>query len=372
MNATRYDILDVGRFFRINGNFLEAEPCGNGHINDTYAAVYDVNGSKVRYIHQRINTDIFKKPFELMNNVVRVTEHQRKKLNNSQYDDAERRALTLIPAIDGKYFHENSDGIWRTYKFIEGAQTREVVESAGQAFEVARMFGDFQRQLVDLPGRLAETIPDFHNTPKRFEALEKAIDADAVNRAANAQNEIEFAVRHKEMTNVLIDMQKKGLIQERVTHNDTKLNNVMLDIKTGDGVCIIDLDTVMPGLVLYDFGDMVRTATSFSEEDEKDLSKVWMQISVFEALARGYISSAGEFLTDIEKQYLPFSGKLITFETGIRFLTDFLSGDIYFRIHRPEHNLDRCRTQFKLVASIEEQEEQMNKIVSTASQTDGR
>jgi len=234
------------------------------------------------------------------------------------------------------------------------------VESAGQAFQAARAFGQFQKWLADLPApRLHDTIPDFHHTPKRFAALEKAIAADAANRAKLAQPEIEFALRHREMCGVLL---AAGL-PERVTHNDTKFNNVMLDDATGQGICVIDLDTVMPGLALYDFGDMVRTTTSPAKEDERDLSKVTMQFPMFEALARGYLSTAADCLTSAEKKFLPFSGKLITFEIGIRFLTDFLAGDVYFKVHREGHNLDRCRTQFKLVESIEQQEPEMNRLV---------
>ena len=209
--------------------------------------------------------------------------------------------------------------------------------------------------------RLHDTVPDFHHTPSRFAKLEAAIAADSANRARFARPEIEFALQLKPMTEVLL---AAGL-PERVTHNDTKLNNVMLDDKTGEGICIIDLDTVMPGLALYDFGDIVRTSTSPAKEDGRDLSKVHMQFPMFEALARGYLSTAAEFLTKVERQHLAFSGKLITFEIGIRFLTDYLAGDVYFKVHREGHNLDRCRTQFKLVESIEHQEDQMNKLLET-------
>ncbi len=203
--------------------------------------------------------------------------------------------------------------------------------------------------LADLPApRLHDTIPDFHHTPKRFAALEKAIEADAANRARLAKAEIEFAMKNQAMASVLLDAN----LPERVTHNDCKLNNVMLDDATGEGICVIDLDTVMPGLALYDFGDMVRTTTSPAKEDERDLAKVNMQLPMFEALARGYLSSAAEFLTTDEKKFLVVSGKVITFEIGLRFLADFLAGDVYFKVHRENHNLDRCRTQFKLVESI--------------------
>jgi Ser/Thr protein kinase RdoA (MazF antagonist) len=251
---------------------------------------------------------------------------------------------------------------WRAYRFIENARTYDAVTSAEQAFQAARAFGRFQQQLASLPPpRLHETIPDFHHTPKRFAALEQAIAADAKGRAALARAEIEFARSRQSIAGVLLGA---GL-PERITHNDTKFNNVLLDDTTGEAVCIIDLDTVMPGLALYDFGDMVRTTTSPAAEDEQDLSKVTLKFPLFEALVRGYLESAGGFLTPAEKQHLAFSGKLITFETGIRFLADYLAGDTYFKVHREGHNLDRCRTQFKLVESIERQEEQMNRTVES-------
>ena len=252
---------------------------------------------------------------------------------------------------------------WRVYIFIEAARGLTMRwKIRRRRLQAAKAFGQFQKLLADLPApRLHDTIPDFHHTPKRFAALEQAIAADAANRAKLAQPEIEFALRHKAICSVLLDAK----LPERVTHNDTKFNNVLLDDATGEGICVIDLDTVMPGLALYDFGDMVRTTTSPAKEDERDLSKVTMQFPMFEALARGYLSSAAEFLTPAEKKFLPFSGKLITFEIGIRFLTDFLAGDVYFKVHREGHNLDRCRTQFKLVESIEQQEETMNQLVET-------
>jgi len=277
--------------------------------------------------------------------------------------DANRRVLTLIRAHHGRVWHVDADGAyWRAYRYIEDASSFDSVESPQQAFQAAKAFGRFQRLLANLPApRLHETIPDFHHTPKRFAALEQAIAADRAHRAILAKPEIEFALAHRSITGVLLDA---GL-PERVTHNDTKLNNVLLDGATGEGICVIDLDTVMPGLAAYDFGDMVRTATSPALEDERDLSKVVMQFPMFEALARGYLSEAGAFLTPAEKLSLAFAGKLITFETGLRFLTDYLAGDTYFKTHREGHNLDRCRTQFKLVESIERHEEQMARLIES-------
>lgn len=358
---TKHDVRGVARHLQIHGEFLGAEPYGSGHINDTYCVFFDQAGTRVRYIFQRINHNIFKNPVALMENIQRVTAHLGRQCAGQP--DESRRVLTLIPARAGAPYHQDAEGnYWRAYLFIEKARTYDAVESAGQAFEAAKAFGQFQKLLADLPApRLQDTIPDFHHTPKRFAALENAIAADVANRAKLAQPEIEFALRHKDICSVLVAAQ----LPERVTHNDTKFNNVMLDDATGEGVCVIDLDTVMPGLALYDFGDMVRTTTSPAKEDELDLTKVKMQFPMFEALARGYLSTAAEFLTPAEKTFLPFSGKLITFEIGIRFLTDYLAGDVYFKVHRDGHNLDRCRTQFKLVESIEQQEEQMNRLVES-------
>jgi len=355
----KHDVRAVARQFRILGEFVSAEPYGSGHINDTYCVVFDQGGVRVRYIFQRINHGVFKNPVALMENVQRVTEHLGRK--SADEPGQSRRAMTLVSASDGKPCYCGPTGDhWRVYIFIEKARTFDAVESTRQAFQAAKAFGHFQKLLADLPApRLHDTIPDFHHTPKRFAALGRAIETDGFNRAKLAKPEIDFAFNHKAITSVLLDA---GL-PERVTHNDTKFNNVMLDDATGEGMCVIDLDTVMPGLAPYDFGDMVRTTTSPAKEDERDLSKCAMQFPMFEALVHGYLTSASEFLRKPEKQLLAFSGKLITFEIGIRFLTDFLAGDVYYKVHRETHNLDRCRTQFKLVESMEHQEAAMNKLV---------
>ena len=356
-----HDVRAVAGQFQIYGQFRSAESYGSGHINDTYCLEFDQAGIATRYILQRINHAIFKQPVELMENIQRVTAHLAAKMNGDP--DLNRRVLTLIPTKDGRHFHRDTGGnYWRAYLFIERARSYDAVESPQQAFEAAKAYGLFQKLLADLPApRLHDTIPDFHHTPKRFAALVKAIESDIANRAQEARAEIDFALKRTSMTGVLINAN----LPERVTHNDTKFNNVMLDEVTGEGVCVVDLDTLMPGLALYDFGDMVRTATSPAKEDEQNLTLVKLQFPMFEALVRGYMASAGGFLTPAEKKLLVFSGKLITFEIGIRFLADFLNGDIYFKVHRKAHNLHRCRTQFKLVESIEQQEEQMEALVES-------
>src|SRR5436190_8112259 len=358
-------LQEISKQFQIYGEILHAETFKIGHINETYSATYDQGGMRVRYIHQKINKTVFKNPPAVMQNVMRVTTHIRRGLEDQNARDITRRSLVVIPTRNGKSYYRNNDGeFWRTFVFVEGVQTFESVQSPEQAFQAGRAFGEFQSLLVDLPGeRLNETIPDFHNTRKRFTALQQAIQKDHFNRAKDARPEIEFALKHEPMVDVILTAMARRKIPERVTHNDTKFNNVMLDTLTGEAKCVVDLDTVMPGCALYDFGDMVRTTTSPTMEDEQDLAKVKMQMPMFKKLAEGYLSAANCFLTQAEKSLMAFSGKLITFEIGIRFLTDFLSGDTYFRIHRPDHNLDRCRTQFKLVESIEQQEAAMQKYV---------
>jgi hypothetical protein len=354
-----HDLATIAAEFQIDGRFLSSIPYGSGHINDTWCVVFLQQEVERRFIFQRINRRVFTNPAALMENIHRVTSHIGSRVASEP--DAVRRVLTLIATRNDMLWHVDSDGnYWRSYRFIENARTYDSVTSTNQAFQAAKAFGEFQKMLADVPApRLHDTIPDFHHTPKRFKAFEQALTKDIVGRAVLAQPEIEFALARQSITSVLLD----AGMPERVTHNDTKLNNVMLDDSTGEGICVIDLDTVMPGLALYDFGDMVRTTTSPTAEDERDLSKVIMQFPMFEALARGYLSSAAEFLAKAEKQHLAFSGKLITFEMGIRFLTDYLAGDTYYKVHREGHNLDRCRTQFRLIESIEQQEENMNRLV---------
>jgi hypothetical protein len=361
-SAKKYNLKEVSGNFNIAGDFISASPYGSGHINDTFAVTFSQGGANVRYIIQRINHNIFKNPVALMDNIDRVTSHIHGKLSSS--GDASRKALSLIRSGNGLPYHMDREGnCWRTYIFVENAKTYDIIEAPEQAFQAAKAFGEFQRHLVDLPGkRLSETIPDFHNTPKRFESFKNALASDSCNRAKSAKAEIAFALNHENVGTLLLNLNREGKIPERITHNDTKLNNVLLDDKTGEAVCVIDLDTVMPGLALYDFGDLVRTSTSPAAEDEKDLGKVKMQMHMYKALVQGYMSAAKDFLTKTEVEHLAFGGKLITLEIGLRFLTDYLSGDTYFKVHREGHNLDRCRTQFKLVSLIEEQEEEMNRL----------
>lgn len=359
-----HDIKSIVKHFCIYGQLIEIKPLARGHINDTYILTAKSNSHIVRYVLQRINHSVFKNPAALMENVIRVTEHIHSRMKRIDPDRASRQ-LTVIGSNDGAGFHRDPEGnFWRVYNFIEGALTRDTVESADLAYEAARMFGWFQEILIDLPGpALHETICDFHNTPKRFETFQYVLKEDMCNRAKNTKAEIDFLFDNAGICDVLLNLQDAGEIPVRIAHNDAKINNVMLDENTNKGVCIIDLDTVMPGLSLYDFGDMVRTAATKAVEDERDLSKVTISMPIFEALVRGFVQQTKHFLTPAEKKHLVFAAKLITFEQFIRFLNDYLAGDIYYKIDRQGHNLDRSRTQMKLVRSIIEQQEAMNDIV---------
>jgi hypothetical protein len=350
----------VMRHFQIDGELEGVAPYGSGHINDTSCAVFRQSRGTTRFILQRINTHVFPNPEALMENIQRVTEHLAAQVAHDP--SAARRVLTLILTRDGRPFYRDAEGgCWRIYRLVEGAHTYNTAGGPERAIEAAKAFGQFQKMLVDLPGpRLHDILPGFHNTPKRFDAFERVLAEDPVGRAESVRSEIDFALVRKSAAGVLLDAN----LPERVTHNDTKLNNVLFDDTTGEGICVIDLDTTMPGLALYDFGDMVRTATSPVDEDERDLDRVEMHFPMFEALVRGYLSSAGSFLTDAEKRNLAVAGELITFEQGIRFLTDYLAGDTYYKVSRAEQNLDRCRTQFRLVESIERQEEAMNALIA--------
>ncbi len=364
---TTDDIATVAREYFPNRTVEDAHAHGSGHINDTYATTMRDGEESKRYIFQRINRTIFRDVEGLMDNIARVTAHLRKKADASP-QDAHTRPLTLVPTRTGRFYHEAATGeAWRVYEFIENAQSFDVCTGPEQAREAAGAFARFQRDLCDLPGGpLKETIPYFHHTPRRYAALENALLDNAAGRAAGVKAEIAFCSARKAMTARVLDLMEAGRIPQRTTHNDTKLNNVMIDARSGRAVCVIDLDTVMPGSVLFDFGDMIRTSTPTAPEDEPDLNKVRIDLAIFEGLANGYGAVARNFLAEYERENLVFSGKLITFTIGIRFLADYLAGDVYFKVHRPGHNLDRARTQFKMVEEIERHEDEMEAIVRSA------
>lgn len=359
------DFSAIASHFRFHGDLDRVERLPSGHINDSYAASFRTPGGETRrYFLQRINHQVFRSPARLMENIEAITEHIRAQMLAAG-GDPDREALTLVRTVAGGVLHRTPNGdYWRAALYIEGARTYEVPASPEHVTSAGRAFGTFQRMVSDFPAeRLHETIPDFHHTPKRVDAIRDAVKQDAVNRARSACAEIEFAMERAAGTYRLLDLQQAGALPLRVTHNDTKFNNVLIDDATGEGICVIDLDTVMPGLSLYDFGDAVRSTATTAAEDEPDLSRVAVDLDLFERLAAGYLEATGDLLTPHEIDLLPFAAWLMTLECGIRFLSDYLNGDVYFRTARPGHNLDRCRTQFKLVAEMEAKRAAMERIV---------
>lgn len=358
-------LKDVACRFIAGDEFLHAEPYGEGHINDTYAAYFRrVDGSEYRVILQRINHAVFPDPEGLMNNIYGVTQFLKKKIAAAGGDEL-RETLTVIPTKDGRLFFKDAEGgFWRMYAFVEGTITYQSCRTPADFYQCGAAFGNFQRLLADYPTeKLVEPIADFHNTVKRFDALLDAIRQDKAGRVGEVQPEIDFAVKRRKDAAEIVELLTQEKMPCRVTHNDTKLNNILMDSKTGKGICVIDLDTVMPGAACYDFGDSIRFGASTAAEDETDLSIVSMSLDLFEEFAKGYLSVAREFLTPVELYSLSVGAKIMTFECGIRFLTDYLNGDVYFKVHREHHNLDRCRTQFRLVADMEQKMEKMQAIV---------
>jgi hypothetical protein len=368
-----HDPAEMAPFFDVPGEYLDGARYGNGHINDTFACRWRQGGGIRRYIMQRMNRHVFADPPGLMENVARVTRHLRRKLADIRGADPDRECLTLVPTRNGDLFHRDDQGdYWRTYLFIENTETFDVCVSIAQARAAAGAFGRFQRLLSDLPGGpLKETIPFFHHSPKRLEALERAVSEDRAGRAAGVAREIGFARERRGFSAVVTRCLETGCLSERVTHNDTKLNNVLLDGKTGRAVCVIDLDTVMTGSLLYDFGDMVRSCARQSREDEPDPGKVTVNLEIFEALVTGYLDAMGDGLSIAETELLAASGRLMAFTLGVRFLTDYLDGDLYFRQKRPGQNLDRVRVHFRLVSEMERLAPRMEAIVRQAAEKRG-
>lgn len=352
--------------FQTEGTLEEYSVFGSGHINDTYRLVFvQPDGGKKSYILQRMNKEIFTQPDELMENVVGVTSFLRKKIVENG-GDPDRETLNIVPTKSGEsYFTDSYGECWRVYKFIEDAVSFDAVEDPDDFYQSAVSFGNFQHLLADYPAHtLHETIKGFHDTKARFEVFKKAVAEDLAGRAAFVQDEIRFVLEHEDVAGVLGDMLESGALPLRVTHNDTKLNNIMIDKATGKGICVIDLDTVMPGLAVNDFGDSIRFGASTGAEDEVDLDKISCDMDLFELYTRGFVEGCAGSLTDTEIEMLPMGAKVMTFECGMRFLTDYLEGDHYFKIHREHHNLDRCRTQFKLVADMEKKWDTMKEIVA--------
>ncbi len=336
----------------------EARQFGNGHINDTY-----ITDSEPKCVVQRINKNVFPHPDEVMENIIGVTEFLAEKIK-AEGGDPTRGTLKMHRALDGKPYFITADGeYYRLYTFIDKTVTCDSVDDLSEMYEAAKAFGKFQNMLADYPAeKLHETIVDFHNTVARYDQFKEAVKNNKSGRADTCADEIKFVLDREKDASVVVDALANGTIPLRVTHNDTKLNNVLLDEKTRKGVCVIDLDTVMPGSLLYDYGDSLRFGASSGAEDEKDLSKIWFCEDKFEAFTKGFIEALPS-ITDAELDLLPFSIKLMTLECGSRFLADYINGDVYFKTKYPEHNLDRARTQFKLVKEIEEKMDKLNATV---------
>ncbi len=364
MSTVAAELTEVLRAYALPGRIVATAPLKTGHINTTHVVHVAARDGRRRFVLQRINGRIFLDVPALMENVGRVTAHLRAKAHAGGGEGA-ARVLSVVPARDGAACVRDGAGEWwRVYDFIEGTHTVDRVSTESQAREAARAFGRFQAHLADLPGaRLHETIVNFHHTPTRMDALRAALAEDALRRAGEVRAEVEFALSRVADAHVLLDLVAAGRLTERVTHNDTKINNVMLDDITGHAVAVVDLDTVMPGLALYDFGDLVRASASSTTEDDPEPANMHVKLPLFQALVEGWLE-AGAAPTEEERAHLGFAGKLMAFETGVRFLTDYLNGDVYFKVHHPEHNLHRARTQFALVQSIEEQAGEMAEIVA--------
>lgn len=352
------------RHFHLQGEQGTVRPWGSGHINDTFLVEGDCE-----YILQRMNQAIFTKPWEVMENIVGVTSFLKEKIKKAGGDEL-RETLTVIPVEDGKPMYQDAYGdYWRMYYRIRDAVSYDQVESEQDFYESAAAFGNFQQLLADYPAEtLHETIPGFHDTEVRYRTFCQAVEEDVCGRSKEVAREIEFFREREETASVLGKLLSEGNLPLRVTHNDTKLNNVMLDQKTGKGICVIDLDTVMPGLAVHDFGDSIRFGASTGAEDEPDLSKVNCDLHLFQLYTQGFLSGCQGSLTELELAMLPMGAKVMTYECGMRFLTDYLQGDVYFKTHRQGHNLDRCRTQMKLVSDMETKWQQMEEIVRQCSE----
>lgn len=354
------EFSDILFNFAIDGEFVSCEPYGSGLINRTYVAVYNEGGRRVRYIVQRINTNLFKNVDGLMNNIKLVTEFNRAEIMK-RGGDPDRESLTLVPTKSGgTYFRTEEGDCYRVYVFIENAKGYDVVEKPEHFYESAVAFGKFAMLLDRFDSsKLFEVLPDFHNTVKRFDNFRRSLEADKFNRAKDVKKEIGFALEREKITHTIVDLLASGKMPSRVTHNDTKLNNVLIDTRTDKAVSVIDLDTMMPGSICYDFGDSIRFGCNPCLEDTPETEKVIFNMPLFETYTKGYLSVFGDTITDIERKNLPMGAILMTYECGIRFLTDYLDGDVYFRKTREGQNIDRTRTQFKLVSDMEKRYDEM-------------
>ena len=352
--------------FRFSGRFQDCVEIQSGNINNTFHLIYgEADGSQTHYVLQQINSYAFKDPRAVMHNIELVSNHLRETMVEKGIDPS-RRMLEIIPTIDGDTLLEmgQNGGFWRAYRYIDNATAYDQVSKPEHFYEAGRAFGEFQRLLDQFPAeQLNETIPNFHNTQRRFYTFVAAVAEDKAGRVKYLEDEIEFFFERRRMMSELVRKIDAGILPIRVTHNDTKINNVMIDNATDKAICVIDLDTVMPGLALYDYGDAVRYGASTAAEDEPDTSKISLDISLFEQFTRGFLSEVHDILTDEEIALLPLSIKVITCELAMRFLTDYIDGDLYFKVRSPEHNLIRAHAQMKLLTDVEAKFDILNEMV---------
>lgn len=358
INTDKEHVDRVIKAFDFKGDVIDYCPYGSGHINDTFK----VKCENANYILQRINSDTFNNPAELMKNIELVTQHIKNKM--SPESDIDREVLQLIRLVNSdEYLYIDGDNYWRAYLFIEDSLSFDIVSDDNVFYQSGYAFGEFQYYLKDFESSLlTETIKDFHNTPERLVNLKKAIELNPCDRVKDVQKEIDFALEREPFTNLFVDLYNEGKLKKKVTHNDTKLNNVLFDDKTKKAICVIDLDTVMPGFVLDDFGDSIRFGASTALEDEKDLDKVSISLNLFDKYISGFLEGSRNTIETHEIELFPEASKMMTLECGMRFLTDYIMGDVYFKTGYPDHNLDRTRTQFKLVSDMESKWEQMKSI----------
>jgi Ser/Thr protein kinase RdoA (MazF antagonist) len=352
------DYLNILSHFNLSDRPLEATPFGNGHINDTLKVRTESGQDK--YILQRINHHVFTNVNMLTDNILTVTSHIRKKLSEKGETDIERKTLTFLPATDGKYCYFDGENYWRVCLMIPGSKNLESL-TPELAYETGKAFGDFQSMLADIPeGVLGETIPNFHNMEFRLQQFRDALKANAAGRMDEVKDLIDEIEKRAETMCIQEKLYREGKLKKRINHCDTKINNILFDGKTDEVLCVIDLDTVMPGFVLSDIGDFIRTGCNAGAEDDENLDNVYVKTDIFEAYTQGYSEKAKSFLTPLEISMLPYGGRLLTYMQTVRFLTDYINGDIYYKIHHPKHNLQRTRAQFKLLQSLEEHAAEMD------------
>lgn len=363
-------LKSISDHFSIEGTCIGASPFGSGLVHESFEALCKVEDNFHRYLLQKINTYVFQNPEEVMENIEKVLEHINAiMIKEGISEDRERQCLRLVKSEKGlSYYRDDEGGYWRVYDFIEHTTVFNHAENESQAYEAARMFGRFSRYLADLdPSQFNVTIPDFHNIDWRYNQLEEALKKDRLNRRKNCQEEINFLMRKRGISEIILRLMKENELPVRVTHNDTKINNVLIDKMTHKGLCVVDLDTIMPGTILSDFGDMMRTFTPSLNEESKEIDKIYLRLPIFQALVKGFLEETGSFLTQTEKDHLIYGGKLITLMQGIRFLTDYLNGDIYYRTTYPEQNLMRTRNQLKLMQEMIYNESKMEAILDKYS-----